>query len=568
MDFTRNPRRNLQKQADVELDSQYPHDLQLYDKIPTNSILIHDFEEIALERLKALRIIETVTLRGFVKYSEEWRKNFHEELKKQELKPLAKLYSSPGVSGTTPNYEARRRDHISHFILCLAFCRTDELRNWFINKELDLFMARFEELTIDGRKDFLQINNIDFKPIPVEEKKSKLAKFINTFQLMNATQIDLSDFYKVPFRRVLDLVKIRRVYLEKGQAYVASGDLGNLIASKLRQEISHSLAVMRQCLPETTADIRLDSVLKCLLDQYESGTYKPTTTSSDSLRIEDLDDLSKKSFPPCMRRMHETLRLKHHLRHAARMQYGLFLKGAGLSLEDALKFWRSEFVKVMAVEKFEKEYGYNIRYNYGKEGKRCNFSPYGCNKIINSQPGPEDASGCPFKHSKPLELRKLILSYGIDSNQGLKDVMEYVNTQQPVLACQKLFVLSQPGKGVEFGLCHPNQYFTESRMIITGANVKQEPASETAATPSTTYNSPASTYATPSPSNIRKNINSSSTPLNTKATTVARDTPASSRKALNVNKAGKAEPLSDVSDWLDEMEDNDLSQIEAMDTTA
>jgi len=141
----------------------------------------------------------------------------------------------------------------------------------------------------------------------------------------------------------------------------------------------------------------------------------------------------------------------------------------------------------------EKEYSYNIRYNYGKEGKRVNFSAYGCTKIIGSQPGPEDVSGCPFRHSKPQELRKLILSYGIDSNQGknlftgsetcnkinfckgLKDVMEYTNSQQPILACQKLFVLSHPGKGVEFGLSHPNQYFKESRDIITGVNVKADP---------------------------------------------------------------------------------------------
>jgi len=28
------------------------------------------------------------------------------------------------------------------------------------------------------------------------------------------------------------------------------------------------------------------------------------------------------------------------------MQYGLFLKGIGLSLEDALRFWQTEFTKV------------------------------------------------------------------------------------------------------------------------------------------------------------------------------------------------------------------------------
>jgi len=168
--------------------------------------------------------------------------------------------------------------------------------------------------------------------------------------------------------------------------------------------------------------------------------------------------------------------------------------------------------------------------------------------------------------------------------------MEYVNSQQPVLACQKLFVLSHPGKGVEFGLSHPNQYFRESRQIITGVtNVKQEPGSQSGniftpkclennmfycaifnavATPSTTFNSPASTYATPSPGRVQ-NSNLNSTPLSTKTpvrATPSHTTPASSRKALDVsNKKGKGADSNDVSDWLDEVDD--LSQIEAMDTT-
>lgn len=46
-----------------------------------------------------------------------------------------------------------------------------------------------------------------------------------------------------------------------------------------------------------------------------------------------------------MRQLHQSLRENHHLRHGGRMQYGLFLKGIGLSLEQALQFWRSEFIK-------------------------------------------------------------------------------------------------------------------------------------------------------------------------------------------------------------------------------
>lgn len=46
-----------------------------------------------------------------------------------------------------------------------------------------------------------------------------------------------------------------------------------------------------------------------------------------------------------MRQLHKALRENHHLRHGGRMQYGLFLKGIGLTLDQALQFWRSEFIK-------------------------------------------------------------------------------------------------------------------------------------------------------------------------------------------------------------------------------
>ena len=63
------------------------------------------------------------------------------------------------------------------------------------------------------------------------------------------------------------------------------------------------------------------------------------------------------------------------------------LQGIGLPLEEAMRFWRAEFAPKTSGDAFEKQYAYNIRYNYGKEGKRTDFTPYSCVKIVSSTPG-------------------------------------------------------------------------------------------------------------------------------------------------------------------------------------
>lgn len=138
-----------------------------------------------------------------------------------------------------------------------------------------------------------------------------------------------------------------------------------------------------------------------------------------------------------MRHLHESLRSNHHLKHGGRIQYGLFVKGIGLSLEHSLKFWREEFTKNMDIDKveqittntannlfeitffyffkiqFEKQYSYTIRHNYGKEGKRVNYLPHSCMKIINSSVGPGENHGCPFKHFDSIVLKQKLTTHRV-----------------------------------------------------------------------------------------------------------------------------------------------------------
>jgi DNA primase large subunit len=153
------------------------------------------------------------------------------------------------------------------------------------------------------------------------------------------------------------------------------------------------------------------------------------------------------------------------------MQYGLFLKGIGLSLEDAMIFWRDEFTKKIDADKFEKLYAYNIRHNYGKEGKRTNYTPYSCMKIITSSMGHDDAHGCPFRHSDLPHLKQQLLAWNIPVT-GINTVAESVSQGHFQLACGKYFQLMH---SIESGVSinHPNQYFVDSQNVLGAKHINR-----------------------------------------------------------------------------------------------
>ncbi|KAK5607866.1 DNA primase large subunit, partial [Crenichthys baileyi] len=292
----------------------YAQPLQFYGQPPLENISLSEFESFAVDRLKLLKTVENLGV-SCVKYSDQYSKKLEAELKTLNF-PYRTEVDEP---------EKQRKDHISHFILRLAYCQTEDLRRWFIQQEVDLFRYRFNELNCKKKLEFLHNNNLQYNTISVEEKIHLKEKLLNSSYGINGVTLEEQDFYKVPFQDALDLVRARKVYLKEGYAYIPHNEIVTIVLNDFRTRLSKALALTARSLPAVHSDERLQPLL-------------------NHLRV-DCFQLAGKSFPLCMRQLHQALRDTHHLRHGGRMQYGLFLKGIGLSLEQALQFWRMEFIR-------------------------------------------------------------------------------------------------------------------------------------------------------------------------------------------------------------------------------
>ncbi|XP_026164251.1 DNA primase large subunit [Mastacembelus armatus] len=451
----------------------YAHALQFYGQPPLENISLSEFETFAVDRLKLLKTVENLGV-SYVKLSEQYTKKLENESK--NLNFPHRLDIDDRKSQNAPNeYEKRRKDYISHFILRLAYCQTEDLRRWFIQQEVDLFRYRFSDLQPKQKLEFLHRNNLQYDTISIEEKKTLLDKLVNSSYGVSGITVEDQDFYKVPFQDALDLVRTRKVYLKAGYVYIPHQDIVTIVLNDFRTRLSKALALTARSLPAVHSDERLQPLLNHLSHAYVGQDYS-IQKNVGKISLEQIDSLSGKSFPLCMRQLHQALRENHHLRHGGRMQYGLFLKGIGLSLEQALQFWRSEFIRgKVDADKFDKAYAYSIRHMFGKEGKRADYTPYSCMKVILSNPPSQgDHHGCPFRHSDPELLKQKLQFYKVPPS-GISQIMELVKGMHYQLACQKYFELTHNIDDGSFSLNHPNQYFIESQKALGGGkDLKKE----------------------------------------------------------------------------------------------
>ncbi|XP_071663037.1 DNA primase large subunit isoform X2 [Patagioenas fasciata] len=366
----------------------YPHSLQFYLEPPTENISLSEFESLAIDRLKLLKTVENLGV-SYVRNSDQYNSKLVSELRKLKF---------PYKALADDDYEARRKDHISHFILRLAYCQSEELRRWFLQQEMDLFRYRFSQLTDNLMQKFMEHVDLSFEAIS-EDLKNELASELSTSTPgFTMSKVKEQMFYKVGLADAVDLFRARRVFIKDGFAYVPFKDIVAIVLNNYRAKLSKALA-------------------------------------------------------------------------------------------------------------FDKGYAYSIRHNYGKEGKRTDYTPYSCMKIIMSNPPSQgDYHGCPFRHSDPELLKQKLQSYKIPPS-GITQILDLVKGMHYQLACQKYFELTHDVDDIGFSLNHPNQYFTESQKLLSGG---REPKKEVSNSGNTQQKN-----------NSQESMNSNSTPTSSNTTTDA-----------------------------------------------
>jgi DNA primase large subunit len=367
------------------------------------------------------------------------------------------------------------RDQAAHFLVRLALCKSHDQRSWFLARECDLFATRLDRSGADFALAVIQAaDGPDIRPVPADLLESiRMDLDAVARGVRKAVNDQQTRYYQVAFEHVAPLVRSRRVLVRAGFAYVPERNIRDVVSAQFRAKLSHGLMTAAKAVGLAEQDSRMRPILETVRAHHAAeASNRPSFEDGRGIETISLNDLNAAlpSVPLCMANMISRLRAEHHLRHSGRMQLGLFLKGCGLNMDESLQFWRTEFARGgVQSDKFDKQYAYNIRHHYGKEGKRKNLSPFPCIRIINDRPGPGEHHGCPYREFEEARLKDMLRQVGAPQ-AAIPAIASKAREGNAQGACGLCFAATQPGQHAlsESGMpiffpSHPNEYFIEAR---------------------------------------------------------------------------------------------------------
>ncbi|GLV35857.1 DNA primase subunit 2 [Carabus blaptoides fortunei] len=341
-------------------------------------MFLWDFEALAFERVHVLQILEQATKQTHKVHSVEWRKAVLEFLREHKILRYVKLIGSSGSNQADVDQQTRHEDVVAHFILRFAFCRTRELQDWFIERELELFKLRYDSLSPDGVESFMKTTDFNLPAISDEEKNKVMSGLVQSTLGYTVEEIRNTDFYKVPFIKALSLVKSMSVYVHEGYAYVPRKELVFCVMLSYQENLNAGLRLAKIRLPSMKDD-RLTSLL-------------------------------------------------------SQLNLNWFFKAIGLPLAEAIKYWRGEFCELIDEDTFNKNYLYYIKHANGTVRGKFNYKPLDCGQIISTSTGPGEYHSCSLKIWDAETMREDMSEFGI-SQDGSSEIADSASKGNYQKAC-------------------------------------------------------------------------------------------------------------------------------------
>lgn len=431
------------------------------------TISLDEAEDLFRQRLKAMSII----LENHDVKSQEASSINH------MLKAVkSDLFPTNCVSSLLLNLEQKRLDNISHFLARMYFAFQPECEAYrnFERRFLEIRLRELDCFSGQRLAHILEYFGFEYELASLEEI-AELAKerYVNWTSPIDVKST--GNIFKVKFEHAIKFIARRSVGVKDGYALLTVKEIVSVICDAFDQHIEKSLVSARRAL-SLNPNVQhlyegLDLVYKEFkeseterlrkLKQVQSGEGNP-----HSLDMSNIEEIVKQHYPPCMRYIHESLRQDHHLRHQARLYYITFLRNCGVDLDTSIEFWREEFTKKIPNDKFERDYKYNIRHLYGKEGQKKAISSFTCEKMIkDNPPGPVDKHGCPFKHFDDTHLVSMLKKHNLEQHNIDSILLAKKNNDQ-VDACCKYFKYTK-GKDPSGTIRKPVQFYYESMHIST-----------------------------------------------------------------------------------------------------
>ena len=408
---------------------------------------------------------------------EEWPRIAQERINKF----VQKKEWYPGEGVTSANYEKEIYEEFAgHGLLRLVAAEDPRVQGWLVEQEGDLFDWRFRkakttEIKLEvakylfGEKNVITPRDIwsrfDINQPPFKEFKMKARR---------------SGSMAVHFTCVPKMISIRSALLINGWVIALIDDFASSLKATfeklLRQRIGESKAsldrIVRSSVSEPITELKkeLSKVIHSMSitsGKIEWGGYKLFTRQS--------------VFPQCMMDLYNEVMSQGHISHEERLQLGLFLKNIGMPVEEQLLFWYEKAVDNvgMTYEQFASgPPGYQIRYMYGLEGGRTDYSAHKCASI-------QDRGFCTFLHQSVAtideNLRKEFKNPSELQENLLRSLSRNVVDKKPGEACALMFQLRY--KWRSYPVKHPIGYLRQAAKALKiikkeDLEVKKDPKSD------------------------------------------------------------------------------------------